>query len=169
MAGVINNSTNLASNYLTLDKGYHDGIRKDMAVIYPNGIVGIVNEVSSNFSSVVSLLHPKARISARLKKSDYVGTVIWEGESDTVVTLKDIPTHVKIEVGDTVFTSGYSLLFPEGILIGKVSKFDISHGKGFYHIDVRLSTNFNNIRYVYVVKNLLKDELEELESGAQKE
>jgi rod shape-determining protein MreC len=168
-AKVINNTTNRPSNYITLNKGRDQGISKDMAVICPDGIVGIVNEVSDNFCSVMSLLHQRARISAKLKKNDYVGTVIWEGKSTTRASLIDIPTHVKVAIGDTVITSGYSLLFPEGIMIGTIAMYDIISGRDFYQIDVKLSTDFNNIRYVYVVRNLMKDELEQLESGAQKE
>jgi rod shape-determining protein MreC len=169
IAKVINNSTNHTSNYLTLNKGSKHGIKKDMAVISPSGVVGVVNEVSDNFCSVISLLHPKTRISAKLKKNDYVGTVIWEGNSPTMGCLKDVPTHVKIARGDTVITSGYSLVFPEGMMIGTIDYYDIGHGNDFYHINIKLSTDFNNIRYVYVVNNLMKDELENLEKSSQKE
>lgn len=169
VARVINNTTQRTANYLTLDKGADDGITKDMAVIYPNGIVGIVTEVSRNFSSVMSLLHPKARISAKLKKNNYVGTVVWEGGRINIASLLDIPTHVKIEKGDTVVTSGYSLLFPEGIIIGTIDTFNVKHGKDFYHINIKLTTDFHNISYVYVVRNLFKNELQQLESEAQTE
>jgi rod shape-determining protein MreC len=168
-AKVINNSTTRKSNYLTLDKGHHQKIRKDMAVICPEGVVGIVTEASDNFCSVMSLLNPKTRISAKLKKNDYVGTVLWEGGSIHTVSLKDIPTHVKIAKGDTVITSGYSLLFPEGIMIGIIEGFDAKGGNDFYQVNVALSTDFSNIRHVYIVNNLKKEELQQLESETEKE
>ena len=167
VAKVINNSTNRDANYLTLDKGSRHGIRKEMAVVCPGGVVGIVHEVSENFSSVMSLLHPKTRVSAKLKRADYVGTIEWSGNNATICKLKDVPTHVKLRVGDTVVTSGYSMIFPEGINIGSVRSFNIGKGNDFYDIDVNLSTDFNNIRYVFVINNLMKEELEELQKSEQ--
>lgn len=168
IARVVDNSTNRDANYLTLDKGSRNGIKKDMAVVCPGGVVGIVNGVSENFSSVMSLLHAKTRISAKLKKADYVGTIAWEGGNNTICKLKDVPTHVKLNPGDTVITSGYSMMFPEGIMIGRVLQYKVGKGNDFYDIDVKLSTDFNNISYVYVIKNLMKDELEALIETAQK-
>lgn len=167
-AKVINNSTNMNANYLTLNKGSNHGIGKDMAVICPTGVVGIVSDVSGNFSLVMSLLHPTSRISAKLIKSGYIGTVVWEGRSATLGKLKDVPIHVKISVGDTIITSGYSLIFPEGVMIGTIKSYNVDQRNDFFNIDVKLSTDFNNIRHVYVINNLMKDELEKLESSAQK-
>ncbi len=167
-AKVVENTVNRDANYLTLNKGARHGIKKEMAVICPGGVVGIVSEVSENFSSVMSLLHPKTRISAKLKRTDYVGTIAWEGGKSTVCKLKDVPTHVKLRAGDTVITSGYSVMFPEGIMIGCVRSYDVGKGNDFYDIEVNLSTDFNNIRYVYIINNLMKDELEQLQKSQQK-
>lgn len=169
IAKVIDNTTNRDANYLTLDKGARHGLRDGMAVVGPDGIVGIVNGVSENFASVRSLLHSKTRISAKLKRVDYVGTITWEGGNPTLCKLKDVPTHVKLRAGDSVITSGYSMVFPEGIMIGKVRNFKVGKGNDFYDIDVSLSTDFNNIRFVYVINNLMKDELEHLTETAQQE
>jgi rod shape-determining protein MreC len=166
-AKVVENTVNRDANYLTLNKGSRNGIKKEMAVICPGGVVGIVHEVSENFSSVISLLHPKTRISAKLKRADYIGTIAWEGGQATECKLKDVPTHVKLKAGDTVVTSGYSVMFPEGIMIGQVKSFDIGKGNDFYDINVHLSTDFNNIRYVYIINNLMKDELEQLQKSEQ--
>jgi rod shape-determining protein MreC len=164
---VINNTTNHKMNYLTLNKGRSFNIQKNMAVISPKGVVGLVTDVSENFSLVRSVLNIETNVSAILKKNNYDGTVTWNGRSTNIAVMSGIPSHVQIAAGDTVITSGYSL-FPEGIMIGTISGY--KPGKlGTYLIDVKLSTDFNNIRYVYVVRNLMKDELEKLESGAQKE
>ena len=167
-AKVLSNTTGKSSNYIMLNKGANHGIQKEMAVICPNGVVGVVNEVSPNFSSVVSLLHPQTKISAKLKRLDYVGTIVWNGNSPFEGNLKDVPIHVKVKVGDTIVTSGYSLLFPEGILIGTVKSFKIGTSNDFYEITVKLSTDFNNLKYVYIISNLMRDEMEALEKKSQK-
>lgn len=166
-AKVINNTTNRSANYITLNKGAKHGIRKDMAVVSPSGIVGVVNGVSENFCSVMSMLHPLSRVSAKLKRQDYGGTVVWEGGSPKSGRLVDIPIHVKVKPGDTIVTSGYSLMFPEGIMIGTVGFFDVGAGNDFYNIQVSFSTDFNNLKHVYIINNLMKDELEALEKSAQ--
>ena len=168
-AKVINNSTNQINNYLTINKGSKLGIKKGMAVVCSQGIVGIVNEVSENFATVISMLHPKMKISAKIKKNDYVGTIVWEGGSAERGSLKDIPTHVKIKAGDTVITSGYSLMFPEGAMIGTIKDFRVNKGNDFYIVDVDFSTDFNNVSWVYVVQNMMKDELDNLEGAAKNE
>lgn len=166
-ANVISNSYNRANNYLTLNKGYNQGIREEMGVMTSQGIVGIIKDVSANFSTVTSVLHSKSKISAKIKKNNYIGTIVWEGGDYRIATLKDIPTHVKIFSGDTIVTSGYSLIFPGGILIGTIYTYDVNKGKDFYDIKVRLCTDFNNISYVYVIKSLMKDELEILKTKSQ--
>jgi rod shape-determining protein MreC len=168
-AKVISNSVNRVNNYLTLNKGIRHGIKKNMGVITSKGIVGIVKDVSENFCTVYSMLHSKSKISAKLKKGNNVGTILWNGNDYKVVTMKDVPTHVKMAIGDTVISSGYSLMFPEGIAIGSVYSYDINKGKDFYEIKVKLFNDFNNISYVYIVKNLMKEELTELEQRSQDE
>lgn len=164
---IIKNSTNKRSNYLTLNKGSKYGIMKDMGVITSTGIVGIVNEVSENFSSVISILHKDFKISAKLKNNEQLGTVIWDGGNYRYGKLIDIPTHVKPKIGDTVITSGYSTSFPEGILVGTVTDIKEEKGDNFYTLTVFFSTDFNNISYAYVIRNILKTEQDKLEKGAQ--
>ncbi len=168
-AKVISNSVNRMNNYITMNKGVRQGIKKNMGVISSQGIVGIVKDVSENFCTVTSVLHSKSKISAKLKKGNNVGTIEWNGNDYRIVTMKDVPTHVKISIGDTVISSGYSLMFPEGILIGSVYSYDINKGKDFYEIKIKLFNDLNNISYVYIVKNLMKDELTELEKRSQNE
>ncbi len=168
-AKVISNTTNRINNYLTLNKGSKQGIKKNMGVISPQGIVGIVKDVSENFCTVTSLLHSKSKISAKIKKNDYVGTIVWNGDDYRIVTMKDVPTHVKIYIGDTIISSGYSMMFPEGISIGTIYLYGTNKGKDFYEIKVKLFNDFNNISYVYIVNNLMKDELNELEKRSQNE
>jgi len=168
-AKVVNNSTSRRNNYLTLDKGLNQGIRKNMAVICSNGVVGQVQEVSDNFCTIMSLLHSKTTISAKIKKDGSYGPLVWNGESYDYATLNDIPTHVKLVKGDTISTSPYSLTFPENILIGTVESFERESGKYFYTVKVKLTTDFKKLTHVYVVTNMYKEEQEVLELKTEKE
>ena len=166
-ARVINNSIYKRNNYLTLNKGNRHGIKQEMAVISSNGIVGIVKDVSGNFSSVLSVLHKNSKISAKIKKNGYFGSLVWDGADFKICTLSDIPNHVKISKGDAIVTSKYSAIFPEGIPIGNIVDFKINPGDNFYTISVKLSTDFSNLSYVYVVNNLMKGEQITLEEKSQ--
>ncbi|MDQ3047717.1 MAG: rod shape-determining protein MreC [Bacteroidota bacterium] len=168
-AKVVNNSTNRRNNFITLDKGYEQGIRENMAVITSFGVVGQVKNVSSNFCTVMSLLHSKTTISAKIKKDGSYGPLVWEGVDFDYATLNDIPTHVKLAKGDTIVTSAYSLTFPENIMIGTVETFERPAGKYFFKVKVKLSTDFKKLTYVYIVNNMFKAEQEELENRSLKE
>lgn len=162
-AKVINNSVNRRNNYLTLDKGGLQGIRPEMGVVCADGIVGIVKDTSGHFSSVLSLLHKDTRISAKVKKSGYIGSLVWDGFDFRHAHLKDIALHVKLVKGDTIVTSSFSSIFPEGIMIGTVEDFEAKEGDNFYSINVKLSTDFSNLSSVYIVENILKTEQQQLE------
>lgn len=168
-AKVVSNSTNRRNNYLTLDKGSKQGVAKDMAVITNTGIVGQVKDVSENFCTVMSMLHSKTIVSAKIKKDGSYGPLTWDGADFEVVTLSDIPTHVKLEAGDTIVTSAYSLTFPENIRIGTVISKDRKAGEFFYTVKVRLLTDFKKLTHVYIVTNMLKKEQEELEKSSETE
>lgn len=158
VARVISNSTTTRNNYIMLDKGRRQGIAHDMAVFNSNGIVGTVVSVSDNFSWVMSMLNKNTKVSARINRLNQMGTVVWNGGSPAFGTLRDIPAHVKIKPGDTISTSGYSHIFPEGIMIGTVEKIHVEKGEHFYVIDFRFSADLNSLQYVYIVKNLFREE-----------
>jgi rod shape-determining protein MreC len=167
-ARIINNAIRNRNNYITLNKGRSHGIQADMGVITPQGVIGIVREVSGNFSSVISFLHSDIQVSAKLKKNNHLGTIIWEGYDYRKASMLYVPTHVNLTVGDTIITSGFSQIFPEGIMIGTISDFEIRRGDNFFTIEIDLSADFNNLNYVSVVKNIYMDELNELGRGARK-
>lgn len=163
-AKVVNNSTSGRNNYLTLDKGLKQGIKQNMAVITSNGVVGQVKNVSTNFCTVMSLLHGKTTINAKIKKDGSYGPLTWNDDDDFEhATLSDIPTHVRLIQGDTIVTSAYSLTFPENIMIGRVESFVRENGKYFYTVKVKLSTDFKKLSHVYIINNMYKEEQEELE------
>ncbi|MGB0929138.1 MAG: rod shape-determining protein MreC [Chitinophagales bacterium] len=169
-AKVINNSTNRANNFLTINKGSKVGIAKEMGVIGQNGVVGVVKDVSENFSTIISLLHRSMRVSAKIKRNDFVGSLRWEGTRPDRAVLNDIPKHVHVQKGDTILTSGYSSFFPQDVMLGVVIDEPRSdQGSNFYQIDIVLSTSFNSIQYVYVVDYIRKEEKKELEEKTQNE
>ena len=163
-ARVINNSVHRMHNYLTLDKGAEDGVQPEMGVISAKGVVGVVRGVSDHFSTVISLLNSELRVSAKLKQSGYYGPLNWTGKDYRYAKLMDIPLHAGVEKGDTVITSGYSAIFPEGVLLGFVEGYQERGGR-FYEVDVELSTDFKQLNNVYVIRNLLKKERDQLESN----
>ncbi|NTW23069.1 MAG: rod shape-determining protein MreC [Lentimicrobium sp.] len=162
VARVISNSTTLRNNYIMLNKGRRHGIKRDMAVFNPNGIVGTVVSVSENFSWVMSMLNKHTKVSARINRLNQMGTIVWNGGSPAIGTLLDIPAHVKVKIGDTISTSGFSHIFPEEIMVGTVEKIHVESGEHFYTIDFRFSADLNSLRYVYIVRNLLREEQIEL-------
>ncbi len=164
-AKVIRNSVNQSANYLYLDKGASTGIKEQMGVISAKGIVGQVVKVTAHYSAVMSILNRNFRVSAKLKKSNFFGQLFWNGKSINEVRLEEIPKHVNVHVGDTIVTSGYSVLFPENIMIGRVSKIYAQPDKTFLEIDVKLSADMNSLSHVYIVNHLQKQELEILDSA----
>ena len=163
-AKVINNSVRRVNNYFTLNVGKEDGIRPGMGVISPQGVAGRVKAVSANFATVTSLLHSQTLISAKLKSSGTFGSIKWdEGDDARTAGLYYIPLHVKVFKGDTVTTSGYNALFPEGVMIGRVLSVKKEADKSFFTIKVRLSVDFTKLSFVYVVRNERQAERDSLE------
>jgi len=164
-AKVINNSANKQFNYITLNKGSRHGIKPDMGIINDQGIVGVITNVSPNYSTGLSILNKRLSIPAKISKINYFGALVWDGEHYNTADLKEIPFHIMVNVGDTVVTSGFSNIFPEGIMIGTITKFDVEGGTNFYNIKVELSTNFKTLKYVEVVQNTKRAEVIKLESN----
>lgn len=167
VAKVVNNSINRQNNYLTINRGIRHGVKRGMGVTGPSGVVGIVRDVSENFSRIQSLLHSQTRISATVNGN--IGSLVWgEGNYNPgTAILKDVPSHVVLKPGSKVVTSGFSL-FPEGVAIGSVNQVNQDDGNSFLNIEVKLSTDFSSLRYVYVVTNLYAAEQDSLESEVNK-
>ncbi|WP_347839894.1 rod shape-determining protein MreC [uncultured Draconibacterium sp.] len=162
-ARIINNSINKQQNYITIDKGLRDGIKPDQGILAPEGVVGVVTSVSKSYAAGLSLLNPRWSISAKHKKTGYYGSLHWNGENYRQAELQEIPIHVNLIQGDTIVTSGYSSIFPEGLLIGTISEFDKPQGENYYNITVQLAVDFKSIRYVHVIENVKKQELKAVE------
>lgn len=162
-ANVVNNSVNKQYNFITLNKGKKHGVRQEMGVISPNGVVGIIYGASSHYSTVITLLNRDFRLSAKIRKNDYYGSLYWTGKDYQYASLSEIPYHVELAVGDTIVTSGYSSIFPEGLMVGVISDFQQAQGN-FYIIDVKLSVDFRKLTHVNIIQNLLIEEQVNLEN-----
>lgn len=162
-AKVVNNSVNRRNNYLTLNKGSLQGIKPEMGVICSDGIVGIVKQVSPHFCTVMSLLHKDTRVSAKIKRNQFFGSLIWEGGTPFFASLKDIDKTVPVKKGDTITTTAFSAIFPADIMIGRVTDSRVAAGSNFHDIEVLLSTRFQRVSHVFVVNNMLKTEQRNLE------
>lgn len=161
-AKVVDNTVQHFKNHVTINKGWADGIEPNMGVISPNGVVGKVKDVSENYALITSLLHTDMNVSALVKRSNTLGSIEWKGTDPTQASLKYIPIHINIISGDTIFTSGYSGIYPPEILVGTVKEVRPEEDAAFYDIDVDLSNDFFQLSYVYVVKNELKQEKDSL-------
>jgi len=161
-AKVTNNSVNRQFNFMTLDRGRNVGIAENMAVVGPDGIVGVVFGVSERFATVMPVINRNFRVSVQFKKNDYFGSLSWDGQSYRHATLNEISLHMPVSIGDTLVISGHSASFPEGISVGTVSKVEPKDGS-FFTIEVLLATDFRRLNYVTVVENMMKTEQLELE------
>lgn len=163
-AKVVDNTVLRAKNYVTINKGRLDGIEPDMGVISPDGIVGKVKDVSDHFAVITSVLHTDMYVSALVKRSSTLGSVVWEGMDPGIVGLENIPIHINIINGDTIVASGYSGIYPPNTIVGTVAEVRPEEDAAFYDIDIKLSNNFYQLSYVYVVKNMLRQEQDSLEN-----
>jgi rod shape-determining protein MreC len=161
-ARVISNTNRGQNNYIMINRGRADGVEKEMGLVSPYGVAGIIVEVSRNYATAMSLLHKDSRISARLKSNGQMVNVIWDGNDYRLGLIEDIPTHIIPVPGDTVITSGYSFVFPEGLIIGTIGERTLS-GSNLNRAELIFSTDFNNLYQVYVTKNNSSQELDSLQ------
>ncbi|KAF2515942.1 rod shape-determining protein MreC [Flavobacterium foetidum] len=164
---VIHNSYNSHENFITLNSGRNEGVKQDMGVINSLGIVGVVDNTSANYSTVVSILNMKSQINAKIKKSNHFGSLTWNGKNTGFVQLEDVPRLASIRKGDTIVTGGQSVIFPEGINIGTVDKIFIKTGTSYYVINVKLFNDMTNLGHVYIIKSKGREELINLENKSK--
>ena len=158
-----NATYNRTKNYITLNQGRKNGLQKEMAVCTPEGIVGLIQDLSDHFAVVIPLINVDSRISAKIKKNNYYGSLQWDGNDYAYSYLNDIPYHVEVNAGDTIVTSGLSKIFPEGIVVGYVESVD-KETANFLKIKVKLAVDFKRINHVYVILNNKKNEQTSLEA-----
>lgn len=168
VAQVVNNSVSHLSNYITIDKGRLDGVMPDMGVVSERGVVGIVSTVSDHFAVIIPLLNPKMRLSCKVLGSSYFGSLSWNGRDTQYATLEELPRHVEFQRGDTIVTSGYSAVFPAGLIVGIVEEYAKQHDDNFYALQVRLAADFHALNHVRIIKNFLQQEQLDVEREARK-
>ena len=168
LAGVVNNSVSHLSNYITVNKGSKDGIAPDMGVVSERGVVGIVSTVNDHFSVIIPLLNPKSQLSCKVLGSTYFGALIWKGRDIRFANLEKLPRHVEFQKGDTIVTSGYSSVFPAGLIVGTVADFEKQHDDNFFSLEVELATDFQALNNVRIIKNYNQAEQRRVEQEARR-
>jgi rod shape-determining protein MreC len=165
-AEAIDNSINRQKNFFTINKGRLQGITVDMAVSSGGAVAGVIVGCSENYSVAMSLLNLDFKVSARIKSNGYFGSLSWDGRDYRKVILNDIPQDALVSIGDTIETTGYSAIFPEGIMIGTVTDFE-KQGGDFYRIIVNIETNFKKLHFIDIIGNLKMAEELQLENRFQ--
>jgi len=161
-AKVIDNQYQKKYNYLTLDKGIRHGIAPEMGVVNSKGILGITKNVSTRFTTVLSILNENSKINVKLSNSFHFGTLEWNGDDYNILQLIDLPIQANIRVGDTLVTGGRSVIFPEGIPVGTVRNFNIENND-YSMINIKLFNDMSAIGPVYIISNIDKKEIEQLQ------
>ena len=164
MADAVKVSNNKQHNYLILNKGYEDGIEELSGVVTNSGVIGIIDAIGRHYSYARSFKNSGMVVSARIGKEGPVGEIMWDGMSSNGAVLREIPHHIVLHQGDTVYTSGFSAIFPPDIPLGTTGEATVVNGST-YNIKVTLFEDFSSIRYVTIVSNIDKDEIQELENA----
>ncbi|EPR74252.1 Rod shape-determining protein MreC [Winogradskyella psychrotolerans RS-3] len=165
VANVYKNSYSSTNNYLTLNKGENDSIKRDFGVITSNGIIGIIDNTSKKYSTALSILNVKSKINAKIKSTNHIGSLTWNGKSPIYVQLEDVSQFAPVKVGDTIQTGGESSIFPKGIGIGIITSFKSDISGDTYTIQVKLFNDMTNIGTVYILENIDRTEISLLEES----
>ena len=166
---VIRNSYSAFENYLTINSGSSSGIKPNMGVINSAGIIGIVDNTSKDYATIISILNVKSQINAKIKKSNHFGSLVWNAKSTGFVQLTDVPRLAGVRKGDTIVTGGQSIIFPENIGIGTIDKVYIDNVTNYYTLDIKLFNDMTNLGHVYIIKNKDAEEISNLENQAKKD
>lgn len=169
VAKVIHNSFNSHENYLTLNSGELQGVKPDMGVINDLGIVGIIDNTSPRYSTVISILNIKSQINAKIKKSNHFGSLVWDGKNTGFVQLIDVPRLASVRKGDTIVTGGQSVIFPENIGIGTIANIFTDKKTHYYTLNIRLFNDMTNLGHVYIIKSKDREEIINLEKKEKNE
>tara|TARA_B100000902_G_scaffold395993_2_gene455845 strand:+ start:40647 stop:41426 length:780 start_codon:yes stop_codon:yes gene_type:complete len=161
-ARIVSNSVYKNNNFILLNKGKLDGVKKNMGIITENGVIGIVSTISDNYSRAISILNKTSSISVIHKESMQNGSLTWNGMNYTIAEINDIPNHAKLKIGDTISTNGYSSIFPEGINIGTIISFTKGTENGLYNIKIKFLNDMNKEKDVYIINSIYKEEKKSL-------
>lgn len=162
VARIEKNSISMMENYIIINKGAKSGVKADMGVVTQQGIVGVVRSVTSNYSIIQSVLNPHSRFSCKILNTNTAGILLWEGGDSRYAKLTEYPKYERVEIGDTIVTSGFSDFFPEGIMVGTVDNIEKEKDDNFYRLNIKLSTDFSSLKNVLLLSNN-NEEIKELE------
>lgn len=166
-ARVVGSFVSTQTNFFTLHRGADQGVKEDMAVIGPMGIVGRVVNKSSNYATVMTMLSRQFKVDGKLKNSGERGSISWDGVNPRFVQMRNIPKSVKVAKGDSVLTSELSSIFPPNILIGTVDTVLSDPSTNFFQLRLKTATNFSTVQYVYIVQNKQLEEQQALEKATK--
>ncbi len=164
-AKVISNNIKFSKNFITINKGKEDGVEIDDGVVSNKGVIGIVNNTSEKFSTLISILNTDLIINAKIKRTNHFGSLNWDANDTQLLTLYDVPKNAKIKINDTIETGGMSSIFPKDIPLGIIENFILPAASNYYEISIRLFEDIGSIQNVYVVKNKFRNEINELEKN----
>lgn len=160
---VIKNAFSRQNNYLTINSGSKDGIKKDMGVLSSLGVVGYIEQTSPGYATVISVLNRDFRLGAKIKKNNHFGTLTWNGKNTGYAQLTDVPRLAEVTVGDTIVTGAESTIFPENIPIGTIYKVNRNTVTNYFELDIKLFNDMTSLNYVYIVENKHKEEIIKLQ------
>jgi rod shape-determining protein MreC len=163
LSKVIHNSYNIHENYLTINTGAEKGVKSGMGVINDFGVVGVIENTSKNYATIISVLNKTNIINAKIKNSNRYGSLIWDGKSTGFVQLINIPRLATVQKGDTIVTGGQSEIFPENINIGTVERKFTEKTNNYYTLDIKLFNDMTNLGHVYILKTKDSEEIKQLE------
>ena len=169
LSKVIRNSYSIQENFITINNGAGSGIKPNMGVINSAGIIGIVDNTSKNYATIISVLNVNSKINAKIKKSNHFGSLVWNGKSTGFAQLIDVPRLAGVRKGDTIVTGGQSIIFPENIGIGTIDKVYIDNVTNYYTLDIKLFNDMTNLGHVYIIKNKDAEEISNLENPKKKD
>lgn len=161
---IINNSYNVHENFLTINSGTAKGVKSDMGVVNSKGIIGIIENTSKNYATVISILNVRSQINAKIKKTSHFGTLTWNGKNTGYVQLIDVPRLASVKKGDTIVTGAQSIIFPENVNIGTIHKIYTDDKTNYFTIDVKLFNDMTSLGHVYIIENIDRKEILELEN-----
>ena len=167
-AKVVSNSISSQSNFIVITGPNVKTFTKGMGIVgINNNAVGVITEVEGDYAVVMSLLHKDSHISGKLLKGGETGTISWNGEEPNILSLSNIPKSAKIIIGDTIITSGFSAIFPKGIMIGKVSNVKPESTNNNFKVTLKSTTDFYNLEYVYAIKSADAESVKKLTEKAK--
>lgn len=166
---IIRNSYSVYENYLTINNGSASGIKPNMGVINSAGIIGIIDNTSKDYSTIISILNVKSQINAKIKKSNHFGSLVWNAKSTGFVQLIDVPRLASVRKGDTIVTGGESIIFPENIGIGTVENIYTEKETNVYYLNIKLFNDMTNLGHVYIIKNKDTEQILNLENTIKKD